>query len=169
MALWKDVNGNLHDDMDGEALSLPNWPQGAIELTAEEAAIAQQPQKTVGSVCDSIDSYCDSHMNAGFSYLGAVYQVDADSQRTITSRATYAVLNKMDAVTFPWNTPYSDGWKDAENVWHAMTGADFLAFAKAVSDFCSACYKCCSDHKAAVTTLNYATYDYSTGWPSNVA
>lgn len=145
--------------------------EGNIEIGETYSATmpSPTPEYEQKMTCCAIDDYCDAHMGAGFSYLGAVYQVDADSQREITSRAAYATLNKIDATNFPWGTPYSDGWKDAANVWHAMTGADFLAFAKAVSDFCSACYKCCSDHKAAVTTLNYATYDYSTGWPSNVA
>lgn len=45
MALWIDSNGNLHDDMDGEALSLAAWPQGMTLATPNQiaAAIAQSP------------------------------------------------------------------------------------------------------------------------------
>jgi hypothetical protein len=28
MALWIDSNNQVHDDMDGAALSIPSWPQG---------------------------------------------------------------------------------------------------------------------------------------------
>jgi hypothetical protein len=28
MALWVDSNNQVHDDMDGTALSLPSWPKG---------------------------------------------------------------------------------------------------------------------------------------------
>lgn len=43
MAIWKDQNGTLHDDMEGTALSLPSWPQGLVLLTSEQAAALQQP------------------------------------------------------------------------------------------------------------------------------
>lgn len=37
MAIWKDAEGNLHDDMDGSALALASWPQGLTEITDAEA------------------------------------------------------------------------------------------------------------------------------------
>lgn len=33
MAIWTDVNGNFHDDMNGEALKLNSWPQGLTKYT----------------------------------------------------------------------------------------------------------------------------------------
>jgi hypothetical protein len=38
MALYKDSRGNLHDDMDGTALSLPIWPKDAVLVTDDEVA-----------------------------------------------------------------------------------------------------------------------------------
>lgn len=38
MTLYKAPDGSIHDDMDGQALSLPNWPQGLTEATAEQIA-----------------------------------------------------------------------------------------------------------------------------------
>lgn len=38
MALWKDSNGTLHDDMDGTALALQNWPQDCVQISDDEAA-----------------------------------------------------------------------------------------------------------------------------------
>ena len=37
MALWKDSNNAVHDDMNGEALSLSIWPQGMVQITQAEA------------------------------------------------------------------------------------------------------------------------------------
>ena len=33
MTLWIDSNNQLHDDMDGEALTLPIWPKGMTIAT----------------------------------------------------------------------------------------------------------------------------------------
>ena len=33
MTLWIDSNNQVHDDMDGAALSLPNWPKGLSSYT----------------------------------------------------------------------------------------------------------------------------------------
>jgi len=35
--LWKDLNNKVHDDMGGEALYLPSWPQNMIQITQQEA------------------------------------------------------------------------------------------------------------------------------------
>ena len=42
MTIWKNPTDNtLHDDMDGEALNLPVWPQGMIQLTDAEVEVIQ--------------------------------------------------------------------------------------------------------------------------------
>ena len=33
MSIWIDSNNQLHDDMDGEALTLPIWPKGMTIAT----------------------------------------------------------------------------------------------------------------------------------------
>jgi hypothetical protein len=38
MAIWQDAQGDLHDDMAGEALLLPSWPQGMTQLTDTQVA-----------------------------------------------------------------------------------------------------------------------------------
>ena len=44
MSVWKnEIDGSLHDDMDGTALSLSAWPTGLTLLTDAEAIIAQSP------------------------------------------------------------------------------------------------------------------------------
>jgi hypothetical protein len=44
MALWKNLNNQIHDDMDGVALSYPNWPQqGMVKITQQEADVLLAP------------------------------------------------------------------------------------------------------------------------------
>jgi len=119
----------------------------------------------IAACCKEISDFADSKYAAGIVYLGNTYQIDERSQARIDYRADYARLNIVDPVTYPWGDPYNKGWWDVNNAWHAMTAAEFLAFAKAVNDYCSCISACCTDHKNAVTALNCATYDYSTGWP----
>lgn len=57
MALWKDSNNQIHDDMDGEALALPSWPQGMTQLTPAEAnalisAQAEEAQAALAKLPD---------------------------------------------------------------------------------------------------------------------
>jgi hypothetical protein len=55
MAIWKnESDGSLHDDCNGEALSLPTWPTGLVELTAEEAYAAQHPAPTAQQLAEKI-------------------------------------------------------------------------------------------------------------------
>ena len=41
MTIWKDSTNQLHDDMNGEALTLESWPQGMTQLTDAEVAAIQ--------------------------------------------------------------------------------------------------------------------------------
>lgn len=48
MALYKDSNNVIHDDMGGAALSLPAWPAGCVQITEEEAvALTPSPSATI--------------------------------------------------------------------------------------------------------------------------
>lgn len=37
MGLWKNSENAIWDDMDGEALGLPSWPEGLVSITEQEA------------------------------------------------------------------------------------------------------------------------------------
>lgn len=117
--------------------------------------------------CKDVDAYCSDVLEAGFIYAGNIYQINGDAQDNIGKRATYAGWSKQDPITFPWIEPYSLGWWDIDNIWHPMTADEFMLFAKAVSDYVSACAACLREHKNAVTGENCVTYDYTTGWPVN--
>jgi hypothetical protein len=43
MTFWIDQDNNLHDDMDGEAITLPIWPLDMIEITQQEAGALLAP------------------------------------------------------------------------------------------------------------------------------
>ena len=44
MTIWINPTDNsLHDDMDGAALTLPDWPQGMTEATDAQIASAKAP------------------------------------------------------------------------------------------------------------------------------
>lgn len=120
-----------------------------------------------GEKCKQCNAFLNGKLSAGFVYGGNTYQINGDAQDSIGKRATYAGWNKADPITFPWLEPYSRGWWDVTNTWHPMTVDEFMLFAKAVSDYVSACAACCRDHKSAITTENCETYDYTTGWPVN--
>jgi hypothetical protein len=44
MALWHNpIDNSIHDDMNGEALALPVWPQGMVQITQAEAEALLAP------------------------------------------------------------------------------------------------------------------------------
>lgn len=52
---WKDSNNQICDDMDGQALSLPSWPQGMTQITPLEADAILHPPLTPQQQRDAID------------------------------------------------------------------------------------------------------------------
>jgi len=68
MTLWIDINGYLHDDMNGDALTLPSWPKGMTQATAAQVQAIQNPSLTqaqVQAVLDTdVQAYIDSKATA---------------------------------------------------------------------------------------------------------
>lgn len=55
--LWKDSNNGIHDDMDGEALLLPIWPQGMVQITQAEAeALLAPPPLTLAQQISALEA-----------------------------------------------------------------------------------------------------------------
>lgn len=54
MGLWKEIKQNgkieIHDDMGGEALTNPHWPQGMAPVTQAEADAILNPPKTAAQI-----------------------------------------------------------------------------------------------------------------------
>lgn len=145
----------------------------ANEIWTPEVVAAYQlktnPPKTIEenvmACCKEIIDFAGAKYAAGLAYGGNTYQLTIESQKLVGLRAIYAMNSITDPINFPWGDPYNKGWWDTDNAYHAMTAAEFMAFARAVSDYCSCIACCCRDHKNAVTAENCATYDYSGGWP----
>lgn len=53
MTIWQDANGGLHDDMDGAALNLPDWPQGMTALTPAQVASIQAQRATTAAAAQA--------------------------------------------------------------------------------------------------------------------
>lgn len=148
------------------------------EQIAADAAIAADK-----ICCTSCEELITAKFSSGFMYGGYTYQVNGDARSSIGDRAIYAGWSNADPVTFPWVEPYSLGWWDVNNIWHAMTAAEFMLFGKAVSDYVSACFVCCRAHKNALGAIcgnalltdtekmtameAYMATDALTGWPVN--
>lgn len=43
MAFWKNINGQIYDDMNGAALLLPSWPIGLTQITQTQADAIRSP------------------------------------------------------------------------------------------------------------------------------
>lgn len=157
---------------------------GPVQYTAEEEAArdaeeaaATGPAARCSSRCAECDALYKTKLSPGFLYSGFTYQINDDAQNSIAKREAYAHLSFQDAVTYPWDGVYARGWWDTSNVYHAMTAAQFLAFAKAVSDYVSVRTACCRDHKNALIAIrddgvktdaqkviDINAYNIQTGW-----
>ncbi|MFA7256040.1 MAG: hypothetical protein WC047_00495 [Kiritimatiellales bacterium] len=151
--------------MDRIEIDMATGAQKVVQMTPEEILQASDPVTMVKEKCAIVSTFSSSKYSEGIVYGGNTYQIDGESQKTIGLRVSYAMNSVSDPTTFPWGHPYDKGWWDVNNAYHAMTAAEFMVFAKAVSDYCS-CLACCArEHKSAITVENCETYDYSTGWP----
>lgn len=154
----------------GTGVWLPVTAAEYVEWLAEgNIPLPASIEDTVEVTKTAVDNHCAGMFTSGFVYGGVTFKACGESQRRVAARAMRALANKVDAATFPWVSPHSDGWWDINNVVLASTQTvdGFLAFSKAFGDYCSACEKCKRDHKNAITQENCATYDYTTGWPVN--
>ena len=62
MALWHNpIDNSIHDDMNGEALALPAWPQGMTQITKAQAdVLLNPPPLTSVQKRDSIQAQIDA-------------------------------------------------------------------------------------------------------------
>lgn len=64
MAIWIDSNNNLHDDMNGEALLLPNWPMHLQLATQAEIDAITNPAPTTQQLHDDLVASAKSALDA---------------------------------------------------------------------------------------------------------
>ena len=113
MALHKDLNGNIHDDMDGAAQHL--LPAGCIEITQAEADALLAPtlKEVRAKQIGIIEAAYISEKEAPITYAGHVFQADAGSVELMTQVAS----------ALPAGTGI--GWYDITNIEVPLTDVQF--------------------------------------------
>lgn len=64
MAIWIDSNNNLHDDMNGEALALPNWPMHLQLATQAEIDAITNPAPTTQQLHEALVANAKAALDA---------------------------------------------------------------------------------------------------------
>ena len=122
MAVWKNTDGSLHDDMDGKALSLPAWPQGMTELTPEQAQSLQNPPPTQAQALTMGETAIQAALDAFAGTWG--YGNPPGGVGAIAQAITY--LNSTNA---QWKAEATalNSWRDAVWAWAATQQTAILA------------------------------------------
>jgi hypothetical protein len=153
MALWIDSNNQVHDDMDGTALSLPSWPKGMSHYTmaaptaAELLAAAQQTQLAI------IDSAYDTAIQQPVAYMNTTFQADKDSQDLILKS-----INWLKSIVDIGETiPADFGWWDTTNVKVPMTLEQLQGLYVASGNIANSAFTHKQDLKAAIRAATKVT------------
>jgi hypothetical protein len=105
---------------------------------------------------------------AGFTYSGALYQIDPASQQNIAAMGSLASASVANPAAIPW--PGGFYWRDANNDHQPMTAAQMLAFAATIANYVSTCILHCASIKdgirAATTIAAVEAIDVTAGYPS---
>jgi len=113
MALHKDYNGNIHDDMDGAALHL--LPVGCVKITQAEADVLRAPtlEEVRAKQIGLIDSTYTTEKESPITYAGHVFQADAGSVELMTQVASALPVGA------------GIGWYDIDNIEVPLTDVQF--------------------------------------------
>ncbi|MDA8095597.1 MAG: hypothetical protein M0T84_17150 [Betaproteobacteria bacterium] len=170
MSIWQNpVDGSLHDDNNGAAVSLPIWPKGMTELTAAEAQTAQvaaaagyiwngseyvAPVLTPAQQAVRLLAGTVTVSSRSTPAINGSYSITPNDQAHINGVVTGILLNGR----FPGGASAYD-WPDASGAVHSFPSVmEFKAFATAVLGFISACYRAINGTSA---TLPSNTLDIS--------
>jgi predicted NAD/FAD-dependent oxidoreductase len=109
MALWKDSNNKIHDDMNGKALALPTWPQGMTQITQADATAILNPAPTPAQIFTQAESSVQSMLDT----FAQTWQYES-----ILSAASYATSTVL---KFQHEASALIAWRD--QVWSACYAA----------------------------------------------
>lgn len=121
-------------------------------LSIEEAKDARKREVT---------ALRENKINKGFTYDGAIYQVNEQAQTDIQSIELQLLKGNTDKFT--------GFWMDKNNVEHTMTIEEFESFAQAVFDYVLALKSIAWTHKRNIDAQPDVTsvleYNINTNWP----
>lgn len=137
MTLWIDSNNTLHDDMNGEALSLPSWPKGMTQATQAQIDAIRNPIPTLSQAqAAQISALQDSYqaaINAPVSFKNAAGVTSTyafGNTLTLGGTNAQALLTQiLSAGSTSWT---ANVWFDTNGVAQTMTFADLQGLAAAV-------------------------------------
>lgn len=158
MPLWQDANGNIHDDDNGKALSLSNWPMGLTQLSAPPPPTLAQAQASqlalLAAAYQNAIQQAVSYASKGG--ITKTYQADSISQD---------VLNKELAVYTPAGaTPAGYYWVSSDNSPVPFTLADLQGLAAAMGVQGWAAFQHLQTQKAAVNAATTVAQVQVVAW-----
>ena len=110
-------------------------------------------------------------MDAGFTYGGVLYQIDAESQSQLAAMGALAVGSMFNPADSPWPTGFY--WIAADNSHVPMDAATTYSFARSVALYVSACILQCRAIKdaiaGAVDEAALDVIDVTAGYPTAAA
>lgn len=131
MAIWQDKNGTLWDDMDGEAIGTPSWPEGMTKLTDAQVAAARAPslaqEQAAQAAAMALAYQAAISAPVSFTTSGKVaktYQADAQSRQNLS--------DMIAACAGAGATPAGFYWVAADNTQVPFTYADLQGLAAAI-------------------------------------
>ncbi len=144
--LWSSENNagtapDLSFDPSLKAVKAPDGtPDAPGEFSVSGGALVARTSTLAGEKFSrqrAAFEHCTAVLAAGFSFNGAVYQVDAGSQASIAAMGIMALGSITDPAGSPW--PAGFYWIAADNSHVAMDAPTMYAFGRAVAGYVSAC------------------------------
>ena len=137
MTIWIDTNNTLHDDMDGEALSLPSWPQGMTQATPEQIAAIINPPMTLAQAQTAqvvaLQAAYAAAVNAPVTFKNAAGVTSTyASGNTLALNNQTATQNLADCINSGAAAWTMGHWLDTNNVAQVFTFADLQGLAAAM-------------------------------------
>ncbi len=137
----------------------------AASIAADAAAILAQAQTIAAA---NVTLMLAGKIAAGWTYDGALYQIDAGAQANIAAMGALAGAVQSNVPGASWPTGFA--WIDAANGSHAMNAAQMFVFAQGAATYVSALIlnaRALKDAILAATTVNAVqAIDLTAGWPS---
>ena len=167
MTLHKDLNGNIHDDMDGTAINM--LPSGCVQITDAQADAIRNPLPTLAQAQAARIADVTTLQNAKlYSNIPAAFP---SGTKIIQMRNSEDWVNFLTAITDASLLAGSDqvSFRTLDNVTQALTAAQLIAIGVTVIAVKKTILEQGWVHDDAIMALATVSavqaYDITTGWP----